>query len=470
MKKAWMVMTIVTGLALVLGACGTAAVQPPAAAQPPAATNAPMIDLPSPEAEASQAEAQDPNSMETSSNLILNAMPVSELPAIDGKSSDEQWKTAPKTQIGGTVWKAVYTDTDLALLIKWMDRSLTMAANGNYSWDPKTNSWSQPYQGGHSDTFNVAWGINTTVAQEGCAALCHEDPPGSGQFHHRTASADESIDSWMFLGKHGWGYWRVPGVGGVQSEAEYGFEKGDEDQGWSFGSVSAQINSPLTCVTTNPDEPCTYLAGDVTFIDYAEDTIIVGANSTIDVNRDRPRDLYCQNCHKQINLPYDPLGMNLTKPDDGATNYAGNWEVPYTVPAYMEINPTDYVDAMVLTQAEVDNGEAVAIKTLTPEQISQYWEKYSAVNGIVPNTLVKLPDKSMADVLTAANWKDGVWTLEITRKLVTPYGGDDVQFDDLAKDYPFTAVMFNGYDLLMGPPVSESGSLLRFNQDGVAQK
>ena len=396
------------------------------------------------------------------SSLFLTAVKVDTLPTIDGDGSDEQWKSAPKAQIGGTVWKAIYTDSDLALLIKWPDRTLTMHSTGDYRWDPATNSWSQVYTGEHTDTFNIAWSTNTKLAEENCNAFCHEDPPGSGYFHHQTTTADETVDSWMILGKHGWGYWRVKGLAGVQSQEEFGHKEGDEDQAWTFGSVLAKQNGPLTCVVTDPEKPCQILAGDVTFIDYSEDTIIVGPNSQINVDRDRPRDKYCQDCHNQIKLPYDPLEFNLTMPDVGEINHIGNWEVPYTTPAYMEISPTDYVDAQVLTQDEIDNGEAVMVADLTPQQISQYWDKYAEVNGVVPNLVLKVPTESMADVLTGANWKNGVWTLEITRKLVTPWGEDDVQFDDLTKDYPFTTVMYNGFDLLMGAPASTAGKYLRF--------
>lgn len=51
-----------------------------------------------------------------------------------------------------------------------------------------------------------------------------------------------------------------------------------------------------------------------------------------------------------------------------------------------------------------------------------------------------------ADVAAKGNWKDGVWTFEFKRKLVTV--GDkavdeDVQFSDLTKAYPFGIAVFD---------------------------
>ena len=393
------------------------------------------------------------------SNPIVIAVPVSTLPVIDADASDEQWKDAPVSQVGGMQWKAVYTDKDLALLIKWIDRDLTMNANGNYLWDPATSSWSQI--AGKQEWMNLAWGINTVVGEEGCQAFCHEDPPGSGLFHHQTATIGEYADSWMLFGKHGWSFQYVKGIGGVQSEEAYGFKKGQEDLGWIMGNIASKQNSPLVFETTNANDPRNIVAGDVTFVDYAEDNIITAKGDPLDAARDRPRDAYCQDCHNQIALPYDPLEYDLTKPDDGEIKYSGNYVIPYTAPAYMEKDPTDFVDAMVLTQAEVDSGEAVAVAGLTPAQISQYWAKYAAVNGVVPPLVLKTASGSMADVLVGSNWKNGVWTMEITRKLVTPYGGDDVQFDDFTKDYHFSLTITNS-GLLLGPQLNKYGGFLKF--------
>jgi hypothetical protein len=118
---------------------------------------------------------------------------------------------------------------------------------------------------------------------------------------------------------------------------------------------------------------------------------------------------------------------------------------------------------MIITQDEVNSGEAIAVKDLTPEQISGYWAKYEAVNGVVPQLVLKAPSGGIADVLVASNWTNGVWTMEITRKRVTADGAEDVQFDDLNKDYPFSLTITNS-GMLLGPLLYQTGGILEFQQ------
>jgi len=70
----------------------------------------------------------------------------------------------------------------------------------------------------------------------------------------------------------------------------------------------------------------------------------------------------------------------------------------------------------------------------------------------------------MADVLVASNWTNGIRTMEITRKLVTPYGADDVQFDDLTRDYAFSLTISNGDLVGETDYFWETGVHLRFQQ------
>ncbi|OJX37870.1 MAG: hypothetical protein BGO78_07425 [Chloroflexi bacterium 44-23] len=468
MKNHWKLMCVVIVLAFVIGACS------PAIAPPnPAATNAPaVVDLPAQPITAAQGEAevqpiQMPLLEEQTSALQhpkVIAVPVDTLPIIDADASDEQWKDAPKTQIGGMNWQVVYTDTDIAMLLKWVDRDFNMDTPGTYIWDPVNSSWSQTETSGNTkrEWMNLSFDISSdNVATEGCSAFCHEDPPGSGIFHHQTAPGAGRVDSWMFFEKHG--FMQKKGEGGLEDGSHYGLKEGAEDRFWFAGTILAKQDGPLIFEQTNEQNSNNVIAGSVTFIDYAEDNVIVSPDDDIDANRDRTRDFYCINCHAQINLPYDPLKTNLTFPDLGEIKYQQNYTIPYTSPSYMETDPIDFVDTMIITQDEIDNGEAVAVNSLTPEQISQYWEKYAALNGKVPTLVLKTPTESMADVLVASNWKNGVWTMEITRKLVTPYPEEDVSFDDLNKVYPFSLTISNA-DLLLGPLLGDYGGLLEFRQ------
>ena len=64
----------------------------------------------------------------------------------------------------------------------------------------------------------------------------------------------------------------------------------------------------------------------------------------------------------------------------------------------------------------------------------------------MPGIVVAPFDGSRGDIAAKGVWKNGVWTVEIRRKLVTT--GDkvkeqDVQFDDLKKTYYFGVSVFD---------------------------
>jgi len=122
--------------------------------------------------------------------------------------------------------------------------------------------------------------------------------------------------------------------------------------------------------------------------------------------------------------------------DDGKSTYAANAGKDTTVPKYMEKSPSDYIDAMVLLQSEIDSGEAVKVEELGPVEIGMCWAKYKAVGARVPERILRKPEGSRADIRQAGEWKDGVWVVEFQRSLKTG-NPDDVAFDDLKKSYLF---------------------------------
>lgn len=141
--------------------------------------------------------------------------------------------------------------------------------------------------------------------------------------------------------------------------------------------------------------------------------------------------------------------------------YAENWDETHAVPLYIETNPENWVDCMVLTQAEIDAGEAVPVADLSEADIVKYWDNYAALNGSVPHLVLQEPSGGQADVRVAANWYNGYWTVELKRNLVT--GDDyDVQFDELTKDYYFGVSLFNHGDILAG--MNNAPWTLRFEQ------
>jgi len=65
---------------------------------------------------------------------------------------------------------------------------------------------------------------------------------------------------------------------------------------------------------------------------------------------------------------------------------------------------------------------------------------------IIPGIVISPFTGSRADIKTQTRWKDGQWTLEVKRALVTT--GDkadiqDVQFNDMSKSYHFGISVFD---------------------------
>ena len=464
MKKLWMLMCIMTGLALVVGACGTAAVPPTAAPQQPAAEVPPVT---APDVPAAEPTLGPVMAAPTTSDLpVVTAVKVASIPPIDANWAppdlkSDLWKDAPVTQIGGMQWRAIYSDDTLSIYNRYPDPEAQISGSMNYSWDAATKTWSQA-DGIKAEYIDLAWFMqDSEVAQQGCDAFCHEDPPGSGQMHHSVIESGVYVDSWMFGGKHGWTW---SGDKSVTSVADYGLAKGPEERFWFMGNIAAKQDSPLIFNTNNKD-PRQVVAGNITLVDYAEDNVIAPKDGHYDLDRSQVRDQYCINCHATIGLPYNPLAVDFTFPDAGEVKYSANWDVPYTSPKYMETKPVDFIDAMVMTQAEVNNGEAVLIADLTPEKITEYWNNYQAVNGLVPPNVLKPPSASQADVLVGMNWKDGFWTVEFQRKLVTSTPESDVQFSDLTKNYYFTYVGTSIHmDAILGDLLTSTPGILRFEQ------
>lgn len=377
------------------------------------------------------AEPQIVEAQEESDRLVqlltIVAKKVDEIPAIDGAFSDPAWAEAKPTSIGATTWKAVYTDDEVAMYIRWMANNASLNTDGTWNWDSKTQSWWQT-EGFKAEWFNIAFDISTSeissapMTEKGCGAFCHEYPPGSGIFHHQTAELGAHVDSWMILAKHGFG---VTGL---------------EDLGWFQGVTSTSQEGELIFNPSDSVDTHRLINGKITFVGYAEDKVMSSPDDPIFAARDTPADRYCQKCHVELGVPGDPLKVDYTFGDPGEILYSENWNEIHSAPLYIELAPENWVDAMVLTQAEIDAGEAVLIADLSEAEITEYWDNYVALNGIVPHLILQEPSDSQADVRVAATWDNGFWTVELKRNLVTDCDYD-VQFDDLSRDYPFAVTL-----------------------------
>ncbi len=472
------IICLVTVLAFVIGACSPAAAPPQepapvvdlptieqaaaepveqaaaepveqAAAEPPEQIVAepPIVEVKSP----SVGPTKAPPTLKTGAianfpPLVLTASKVDQLPKIDGKADDPEWKSAPQLKLGVLTMKAVYTDEDIAFLMSWTHRMPKINSQNNWIFDAKTGNWIAS-DGARPQWFVMAFNMTGDVDTEGCYAFCHEDPPGSGIYHHQTGGESEYVDAWIIMAKHGYG-------------------KENHDSGWLLGVDGVSQDGDVVIDTRSTIDSNMIVAGDVTFFGYAEDSVIDSPADPKYGLRNSPRDQFCKKCHEDKNLdPKDPVSVDYTHGDLGEPGYIANWNESYSAPVYMQTEPENYADAMVLTQAEVDSGAAVRVDGLSNDQIAEYWANYEKVNGVVPQLVLQKPTGSIGDVYVAANWKDGKWTVELTRKLNTNTD-DDVQFTDLNRDYPFGMSLWDHtlkVDYLT-PFFREVGTLLRFQQ------
>ncbi|MFQ6041978.1 MAG: ethylbenzene dehydrogenase-related protein [Candidatus Poribacteria bacterium] len=62
------------------------------------------------------------------------------------------------------------------------------------------------------------------------------------------------------------------------------------------------------------------------------------------------------------------------------------------------------------------------------------------VGDTIPGYVLSVPDGSRGEVRRCGKWQSGIWTVELSRKLVTDHN-DDVQFDDFSKPYQFAVAV-----------------------------
>lgn len=306
----------------------------------------------------------------------VNAVETMAPPVVDGDTTDAAWGNQNWTEIPIThdkkAWmKATYTATDLYVLLKWQDPTLSMTRSGSWNYD--NGNWiNNPGQS--EDRVALYWNISIPAdefAERGCMTKCHRD-----------------IDN---------------NKNGISEDDAY-LPAGQTADMWHMkaarflGAISANANTSITV------DPATHqvTAGSVTLNGYMDDKY-VGAFS------------------------------EANAPDGGRYGDAGsgaetrNRNSAKTAPLYIEKNPVDYIDAMILTQDEINNGEVDEVATADPATLAADWAKYVSLNAVVPERILKTPDGSRSDIRESATWVDGYWYAEITRKLNTG-NSDDAQF------------------------------------------
>ncbi|MFQ6043944.1 MAG: ethylbenzene dehydrogenase-related protein, partial [Candidatus Poribacteria bacterium] len=312
-------------------------------------------------------------------------------PVVDGDASDAVWADAPELTLqNGATMKTVYTDDEIFILAQWADPTFSATRGGSWSWDGATWVKSSNIEEGayNEDRFCVFWNINITdFASAGCVTKCH-------------GAQGDATGAWLEnVGERG-DMWHMKAAR-------------------ALGAISAE---QIGDVTIDNHEA---IAGTITLNGYTDDKVVTA--------KDDP------------DFPFDPEdgGRHGDKYGNSQSMFFHNRNSDKTAPLYIETAPENYIDAMILQQAEIDSGEAVEVAGLSDAQIAEYWAIYEGFGAVVPERVLRAPAGSRGDVRESATWSDGVWTAEYQRKLVTGYD-DDVQFDDLTKPYYFaTTIMDN---------------------------
>lgn len=132
----------------------------------------------------------------------LVAVPAASPPILDGQADDIIWTQATPLIVramsmgmgGGhhqytdVTLKAAYTPTDLYILAKWTDPTLSIDKK---TWTYDGSQWTQS---GDEDRLAILWDLDNSIAgfsQMGCGAVCH-----GGEGRMRTDGPTEFADVW----------------------------------------------------------------------------------------------------------------------------------------------------------------------------------------------------------------------------------------------------------------------------------
>jgi hypothetical protein len=316
----------------------------------------------------------------------LAAYRVTEAPILDGNDNDTAWVDAPALVLTApqVTLKAVYTETDLYILAIIPDNTASFTRSGAWIWDGA--QWTKV--GDQSeDRLAFMWSMDTpNFETQGCMTKCH---PGT----HAEKGED---DAWLETGSAD--MWHMKAARSLPA-----------------GSISQSGDLTIDAATHQ------VTGGTVSFMGWTDDKWV-----------------------GQWSADNDPDGGRYG--DNGSSSYKHNRIEDKTAPKYIELAPVDFVDAMTLYQSEIDNGEAVEVASLTPEELQTAWDAYESLKAAVPERILLTPEGSRADVKQAAIWKDGTWTLEYQRALDTGHPEDDVIFKDLSLPYYFGVAWMDNTD------------------------
>ncbi len=338
----------------------------------------------------------------------LDAVRVGQDFEITGAGDHPAWRTTTEhvvrlvptiyTPISEVKLRAMYSDQFLYIRAEYRDKTLSMTRSDAWEWTG--SAWKAPYfdpknvdntkQSEDRIAFTWNMSIPDYKAAYGCAIKCHGNIPGSSEF---TDVKGQKADSWHSKAARALGGMRVTQVGPATVD-------------------------PVTHQAT---------AGHFQFQGWLDDKYWVW--------------------YQAYEEGYDTEDAGR-RPDKGRGVDTRNRNRDRKGPLVMKAAPINYLDAMGITQKDIDEGRTIVADPSDPKfdkrKVDQAWALYAKYNAAVPERILRTPQGSRGDVLHSAVWKDGVWVHEFKRRLNTGHPEDDVIFD-LAKsrEYEFSISIFN---------------------------
>ncbi len=309
----------------------------------------------------------------------LSAVKATEAPAVDGKSSEAFWASAPEMKLtlsnagalqGGTGGKFENGSTEVTMKAAYDAENIYMLYQYKDATESKSRGpWvleggklvKKPYKTDYEDKLAINWNINNTTKdfnEAGCTVTCHTatDKEGKPVMKHWTNTEGEVLDMW---------HWKY-----VRQNSLYGPDKPGLMHDQFMDSVRYDPADEKTKGAGRHADP-----GEKEYVDNVTD------------DKSAPK------------LVFDGPPLN------------GN---PYVI-----------VEGLDKT------------KPFTADYIKTMKE-----GDIIPGPIAKQITGDPADIKAKGVWANGVWTIEISRKLKTT-SDKDVQFDDLAKSYSFAVAAFD---------------------------
>ena len=355
----------------------------------------------------------------------LDAFKINDDFEINGKGDNALWDRAsehiiglgptllapleepPTPQVDQVKLKALYSHNYLYIRAEYNDSTLSMTKAGSWIFDNENKSWGHPpvkklyansfpaaevYEKQAEDGLAFIWNISIPNYKTtyGCAIKCHGNVPGASCFTDKQGTTAD--------------IWNSKAASGLAAHSAY------------------QAGIPTVSIETGSYE---VTAGEITLSGFADDKCLIS--------------------YMDIDNGYNTADDGRIG-DEGEKAYSSNMNADNQSPQYMEKTPDSYIDALVLTQQEIDKGEVIVTDPDDPqyagmEAIKTAWAAYTALHALVPEMILRTPAGSRSDVQVAAAWENGIWIYEFKRKLLTG-NHDDAQFFPF-KNYEFSISVFN---------------------------